>query len=214
MSGSDALSMPFSGAKVVALVVISVLFSVALTLAVLWFVLMPTLPEQALPPGSPSTSSYPLTEDASAPSAVEPSSWSNPVTKALAQTGVHRCLSQVDRVTRFLANGQKPNVYLYAPNPPADQSTIFLSQELRSQNNSSVYASATFNPNGTGNCEGSYETVSYHPSSCNDLANSQLRALTSRRTVGNIQMFDVSATTSTFLMAAGTGCLTVKKERF
>lgn len=213
MSGSDALSMPFSGAKVVALVVISVLFSVALTLAVLWFVLMPTLPEQALPAGSPST--RPLqTEKLSAPTAVEKSSWSNPVTKALAQTGVHRCLSQVDRVTRFLANGQKPNVYLYAPNPPADQSTIFLSQELRSQNNSSVYASATFNPNEAGSCEGSYETVSYHPSSCNDLANSQLRALTSRRTVGNIQMFDVSATTSTFLMAAGTGCLTVKKERF
>ena len=213
MNDTNTLPIPISSAKVVALVVISVLFSVALTLAVLSFFVIPRLPAQFVPTAASSTSSLP-TEDASALPVVEQNRWSNPVTKALAQTGVQRCLEQVDRVTRFLANGQKPNVYLYAPNPPADQSTIFLSQELRSQHNSSVYASATFNPNEAGRCEGSYETVSYHPSSCTDIANSQLGALTSRRTVGNMQMFDVSATTTTFLMAAGTGCLTVKKERF
>ena len=97
------------------------------------------------------------------------------------------------------------------PNNP-DRQLISVSMEIPLKD-SSAYASASFAPNQANGCGGMYETVVYWPQKCDVVANKNFGAL---KKIGalykTIYVRDGGVSTKIFLIPAGTGCVSIKKE--
>lgn len=138
----------------------------------------------------------------------------NAITQAIVKAGILSCASRVNQVVNFLAAGvQNVNTMLFmTPNNP-DQQLISISMEIPSKNAVSAYASASFAPNQANGCGAVYETVVYWPLECNALAERNFSALKRIGAFSNsIVTLDGGAYTKIFLMPAGAGCVSIKKE--
>jgi hypothetical protein len=138
----------------------------------------------------------------------------NSITKAFVQTGVLGCSSRINQVANFLTGGaQGVGAFLIVPPAAQDQQVVSVSLEIPAADGPAAYASASFAPNQANGCGAVYETVVWWPSACDQVAGRNFGAL--KRTgllARNITVLDGGATTKIFLMPAGTGCVSIKKE--
>jgi len=137
----------------------------------------------------------------------------NAITQAVVKAGILSCASRINQVVNFLAGGvQNVGTMLFmTPNNP-DQQLISLSMEVP-VNNVPGYASASFAPNQSNGCGAVYETVVYWPQQCNVLAERNFRSLKRVDAFSkDITALDGGAYTKIFLMSAGSGCVSIKKE--
>lgn len=136
----------------------------------------------------------------------------NPTARAAAQRGVKSCLSRIDQISGFLGQAAETGVFLFNPAKDADKRLFSTSMEVLSQN-SLAYVSASYAPGGTDGCGASYEAVTWWPSNCNDVAAKAFPALRfAAPLLRNVQVLEGDATLRVFLMPAGTGCVSIKKE--
>ena len=136
----------------------------------------------------------------------------NTITQAALKNGVRTCAGRINQITNFLTAGAKGGgfVIIYPTNNPDRQMTS-VSMEIPIKDNT-AYASASFAPGQENYCGGMYETVVYWPQTCSEVADKQFGKFKRAGTLSkNIYIRDGGAT-KVFLMPAGTGCISIKKE--
>jgi hypothetical protein len=158
----------------------------------------------AQPSTGPSPAAAPSVSQQTAP---------NAVTQAAANAGVRACLNRIDQFTRFLSSAGQTGSMLFVPPSNPDQRLFSTSMEILIPGGQ-VYASASFSPVGQDGCGGLYETVSWWPNNCPEVATKAFPEM--RRTnplARNIEMYVGNiASIRVFLMPAGPGCISIKKE--
>jgi hypothetical protein len=140
----------------------------------------------------------------------------NGITQIAVKSGCLSCTSRINQVANFLTAGsQGVGGYFFIPSIDPDQTLVSVSLEIEppSPPSSVVYASASFAPNQANGCGALYETVVYWPQACNEVANQHYSTL--KRTgvlTKSILILEGVPSTRIFLMPAGTGCISIKKE--
>lgn len=136
----------------------------------------------------------------------------NAITQAAVQKGALICASRINQVSNFLGFGPQAGAMLMMPPSQPDQRLIPLAMEVLAEG-SSAYVSATFAPNQANGCGAAYDAVVYWPQKCEAVAAQQFAGLKrAGQMKTNITMFDGGPATKVFLMPAGSGCVSIKKE--
>lgn len=139
----------------------------------------------------------------------------NVITQAAVNTGVLTCVSRINQLANFLTDGaQGTGALLFIPPVNQDQRLISVSMEIPAEAAVPVaYASASVAPNQANGCGGMYESVIYWSQSCEAVATRNFGEL---KKVGplakTITVLDGGIWTKIFLMPAGDGCVSIKKE--
>lgn len=138
----------------------------------------------------------------------------NELTQASMKVGISACAGRINQVTNFLL-GQTPkgtNTVIFLPPANQDKSLVSFSMEVPSQN-ASVYVSTSFAPNQANGCGGMYEAMAYWPQNCAAVAAGNFGTLKKIESFAkNIIALDGGVSTRIFLMPAGSGCMSIKKE--
>lgn len=136
----------------------------------------------------------------------------NGITQAAVQQGVLNCASRINQVSNFLGFNNQSGAVLMTPPNAQDQRLIPLAMEIPTESGS-AYVSAQFAPNQANGCGAAYDAVVYWPQKCEAVAAKQFSAL---KKVGqmkkDITVLDGGLATKVFLMPAGSGCVSIKKE--
>lgn len=137
----------------------------------------------------------------------------NSITQAVVNAGALACASRVNQVTNFLSSGSPNGAFLFAPTAPADQRLTSVSMEIANKDAPVAYASASFAPNQANGCGAVYEAVVYWPQSCDVVAAKQFgNTKKGRVLLKSVQALELEGATRIFLMPAGSGCVSIKKE--
>lgn len=132
----------------------------------------------------------------------------NILTEAAVKLGVLSCVSRINQVATFLTTNNQSGVFIFKPQNQPDQHIFSSSFELVRNDNSTLYASASFFPNQ----DAVYDTVEYVNISCEELEKTTFKDLKRISVVKkNIILLD-SGKVKIFLMPAGTGTVVIKKE--
>ncbi|MBI9085360.1 MAG: hypothetical protein JEZ11_17325 [Desulfobacterales bacterium] len=138
----------------------------------------------------------------------------NVVTQVAVKAGVLSCAGRINQVTNFLiAGSQGTGAALYVPAVDPDRKMVSVSLEIQNENMPPTYASASFAPNQANGCGAIYEAVAYWDIKCEAVAAKQFAGL---KRIGamrkEITMLDGGPELKVFLMPAGSGCVSIKKE--
>ena len=139
------------------------------------------------------------------------------------RAGAVTCAPRVEQVGDFLLQGGEAGVFLFLPESALDQRQIGLMLEIVSpvgglgsnsdSGGSSAYASADFSPTVDGTCGASYQAIAYWPGNCAEVAKTRFSA---NKLLGvvkrSILMLELSKLGRIFLMPAGPGCVSIKRE--
>jgi len=137
----------------------------------------------------------------------------NALTQAAVQVGALSCASRVEQVTRFLGFGPGVGASLMAPAAPADQRLFAIQMEVPAGASSNSLVDITFAPQQANGCGASYEAISYWAQSCDAVANAQFAQLKRVRPLQkDVLLLDGGSASRVFLMTAGAGCVSIKKE--
>ena len=113
---------------------------------------------------------------------------------------------------QFALPGQQAGGLLMLPSAPADQRLVPLAFELPTPSGS-AYVSASFAPNQANGCGATYDAVVYWPQRCDEVAQQRFGAF---KRAGlfkkEIVVLDGGPAAKVFLMPAGSGCVSIKKE--
>lgn len=142
-----------------------------------------------------------------------PSGAANNITQALFSAGAVSCAPRVNQITNFLIAGGEHGAFLFVPPKDVDQSLVSVSLEIQAANTPLAYASASFSPGTKIGCGGMYETVVYWNGACSAVASQIFKdAKVAGPLMRSITILEVSPAARIFLMPAGAGCVSIKKE--
>jgi len=143
------------------------------------------------------------------PAAAQPVNPSvNTVTQEAVKIGVLSCVSRINQVATFLTANTMSGVFIFPVKQQPDKHIFSTSFELLRQDNSTIYASASFFPNQ----DAVYDTVEYVNKSCEEMEKTVFKKLKRIGVVKkNIVLLNGGAV-KVFLMPAGSGCVVIKKE--
>lgn len=151
-------------------------------------------------------------QEAAPPAGAANGGGANAITQAAVQKGVLNCVSRINQVSNFLGYSPQVGALLMLPPSQTDQRLVPLVMEVPGEGGS-AYVSATFAPNQANGCGATYDAVVFWPQACDEVAAKQFAAL---KKVGplrqTITVLDGGAATKVFLMPAGSGCVSIKKE--
>lgn len=137
----------------------------------------------------------------------------NPIAQAALNAGVQACAARIHQVSQFIGNGHQVGAFFFAPPAKPDQHLVSFSYEIKPANGPLAYASASFAPNQANGCGAEYEAVVYWPQKCEIVAAKQFAELKKGPSLQKeIMVLGSASTTRIFLMPAGNGCVSIKKE--
>lgn len=138
----------------------------------------------------------------------------NRITQVADKAGIKACTGRINQVANFLTAGVGGvGAMLFLPPNNPDQQLVSVSLEIPIKGASAAYASASFAPNQANGCGGMYETVVYWPQKCDVVAKKNFGTLKKIGALAKtINVRDGGVTTKIFLMPAGKGCVSIKKE--
>jgi hypothetical protein len=138
----------------------------------------------------------------------------SPIAQAAAKAGVLACGGRITQVSNFLTSGaDKTGFFQFIPPSKPDQNIFSVSMELQGKDGAYAYASASFAPNQADGCGAMYEQVAYWPMSCTEVAQKLFPGMTKEgELLKNITVLVGPPTIRVFLMPAGAGCTSIKKE--
>ena len=132
----------------------------------------------------------------------------NVLTQAAVNLGVLSCVSRINQIATFLSANNQTGVFIFKPQKQPDQHIFSTSFELVRNDNSTVYASASFFPNQ----DAVYDTIEYVEKNCEELEKTVFSNLKRISVVKkNVVVLDGGAV-KVFLMPAGSGTVVIKKE--
>lgn len=137
------------------------------------------------------------------------------VAQVAANAGVQTCAGRIEALSQFISANSDTGAYFFVPPSDPNQRLVSFSYEVTPDDARlpSAYASASFAPNQANGCGAIYEAIVYWPESCNGVARTQFSQFRAGRSMQkNILVLENETPTRVFLMPAGTGCVSVKKE--
>ena len=137
------------------------------------------------------------------------------IAQAAAKAGVLACAGRIDQVSQFIGANARVGAYFFAPPAQPDQRLVSFSYEVQSQSPNAplAYASASFAPNQANGCGAIYEAIVYWPQKCDAVAAKQFSQFKKGRSLQkDILVLESETPARIFLMPAGNGCLSIKKE--
>jgi hypothetical protein len=158
------------------------------------------------------TNSVATTQGKTSANPVNGNTGANAVTQAAVQQGALICASRINQVSNVLGFGPQAGAVLMMPPNQPDQRLLPLALEVPTEAGS-AYVSATFAPNQANGCGAAYDAVSYWPTACDAVAAKQFGSFKKAGVLRqNITVLDGGVATKVFLMPAGSGCVSIKKE--
>lgn len=135
------------------------------------------------------------------------------ITQATRKMGIAKCASRVEQHERFFSQQNNPVSALSFVAPKDQNNRLFsLSLEIVEQNES-VYVSTTYAPSGKDDCAASYDLVKYWPNSCKEVAAKVYFQFAGTGSLASqISVLGRDPNVKVFLMPAGEGCVSIKKE--
>lgn len=155
-----------------------------------------------------------LLQAGSAPTPAPPVQSSVPsiVTQAAVQKGVLHCAGRINQVVNFLGFDGNSGAVLMIPPTQPDGRLIPVAMEIPFAGGV-AYASASFAPNQANGCGATYDSVVYWPLACDQVQAQQFKALPVTGKISReITMLDGGSELKVFLLPAGNGCISIKKE--
>ena len=136
----------------------------------------------------------------------------NGITQAAVQQGILNCAGRINQVSNFLGFNAQSGAVLMTPPSTPDQRLIPLAMEIPTEGGS-AYVAVDFAPNQANGCGAAYEAVAFWPQKCDAVAAKQFSAFKkSGQLKKDITVLDGGVSTKVFLMPAGSGCVSIKKE--
>ncbi len=134
-----------------------------------------------------------------------------PIANFAAQNGVRQCLGRIDQVSNFLTNGAvSSGAAVFLPPREVDRGLSSVSMEVLGTNGLS-YVNTAYSPSATG-CDGVYEAVTYWAGTCEQVAATFPNFSLSKPLRQHIFTLDGGPNAKIYLMPAGQGCISIKKE--
>ena len=130
------------------------------------------------------------------------------------RSGVDKCIGRINQVTSFLT-GANANSGIMLNSPASDVNQKIATAIIEVEGGGvSSFVSASFAPGpGAGDCSATYDAVTYWQASCSQVASSNFAAFKpTRPLLKSVSTLDGGPTTKIFLMPAGSGCVSIKKE--
>ena len=134
-----------------------------------------------------------------------------PVSGYASRQGVRQCLGRIDQISNFMADGSLgsgASVFLAPGNP--DRGLVSVSMEVQGGNGLSFVNSA-FSPSASG-CDGEYVAVTYWAGDCEQVAAGFPGFRLAAALRQHIVTLDGGPNAKIYLMPAGQGCISIKKE--
>jgi hypothetical protein len=148
----------------------------------------------------------------SAPGLSANKSEGNTLTQSVSLWGVKKCASRVNQVSQFVGYNKSSGALAMMPPTDTNERLIPVAMEVNTETGA-AYVSANFAPNQVNGCGASYDAVVYWEKTCDELASHQFRAY---KNIGKLNtsltILDGGLATKVFLMPAGSGCVSIKKE--
>lgn len=136
----------------------------------------------------------------------------NAITQTAVMDGIFSCAGRINQVSSFLGYSAQSGALLMTPPSQPDQRLIPLVMEV-DVNGNSAYVSASFAPNQANGCAATYDSIVYWPQKCNEVSERQFPGLKKMKQLKkDIAILDGGVATKVFLMPAGNGCVSIKKE--
>jgi hypothetical protein len=134
--------------------------------------------------------------------------------QALTQIGLTACAAPVMQAGSFLFENGEANFTIQPLGPDANRwPTVVMIEGAHATMGKTRLSTLTIAP-GAG-CSGFYQQVIYWPQACPELKRTVFAPFTSTRVLlRNVQISELNAGVQLYLMPAGTGCVSVKKELF
>jgi len=143
----------------------------------------------------------------------KPAVQTNDITTAILQAGVKNCAERINRVTNYQIGGQPFSAFLYMPPIDVDQHQLSLSMEIVPAGEPLTYASATFSPSSAGGCSSVSESIVYWGTTCDQVASKAFAGAAAQGSLlNNIRTLRLGDLARVYLMPAGAGCISIKKE--
>ncbi len=157
----------------------------------------------------PAVSDVPVTSSRSSTSS-EPTNL-GPVAQGAAQSGIRRCLPRIDQVVNFLSAGGQTGAMVFASPVDADNRLSSVGLEVLGSNGLS-YIDTGYAPNVSG-CDAMYQTVTHWTNACDEVARVAFPSFKKATVLRQyITVLDGGPSAKVFLMPAGAGCVSIKKE--
>ena len=131
------------------------------------------------------------------------------------RNGVVKCIGRINQVTSFLtANTSNSGMVLNAPGAEVNQKLVSTVIEAQGAAGGASFVSASFAPGiNNGECSGTYDAVTYWPQGCAQVATASFAAFKPTQPLSKtVFTLDGGPLVKVFLMPAGTGCVSIKKE--
>ena len=137
----------------------------------------------------------------------------SPVAQAAASAGAVECMGQINQLSNALTANAKSGAYLFASPTDGTRRLTSVSFEVNAQN-TVAYSSASFAPVIGGGCQAVYEAVLYWEKPCAEVAKTAFSKLQPAKAIlKDIEVLaDPKALLRVFLMPAGKGCVSIKKD--
>lgn len=135
----------------------------------------------------------------------------HPVAEHAQKIGAKRCLVKLDQFSRFVTTNADSNAYLFLPDKEPDSRMISSSFEIVGSE-TTAFASVTAAPRWNG-CGAVYEATVYWPQPCSTVAQARFSELSNIGILKQgITVLGDQGSMRVFLMPAGEGCVSIKKE--
>ncbi len=137
----------------------------------------------------------------------------NALTQQVIKSGMLACAGRVNQVSSYLSNNSQMGAVVFTPPAQPDHRLFSVSMGLSAKGTPPAYASMSFAPNQANGCGAAYDVVAYWPQGCEAVAKKYFKGFQSRRSLPqNIHVLENRSTIRVFLMPAGEGCVSIKKE--
>lgn len=133
----------------------------------------------------------------------------NVVLKQAKQVGINHCITAVEKISNFLADGPHGAHTVWHNQTPDD--SAFTSAIERTYSDGSMLSTVTVARTNTGACYTEYEKVFYMPKGCIGVAQGLEGAEYKGELNANVVRLDHDGV-NVYLMPAGNGCVVTRKE--
>ena len=150
-----------------------------------------------------------------APAAAGAQATSTPYAVGAQRSGVSKCLARINQVTGFVT-GTNANSGMVLTSGNKDANTSITSSVIEVEGGGTTsFISTSFAPGpGNADCSGTYDAVVYWAAPCAQVATANFGTFkpAPRPLLKAVNMLDGGPFVKVFLMPAGTGCVSIKKE--
>lgn len=136
----------------------------------------------------------------------------NQIAQAALAQGIINCVPRINQVSNYVGYSEGLTAFIMTPPVQPDQRIVPILMEIPTQSGP-AFVSSTFAPNQANICGATFDAVVYWNSSCKDLENKQFSQFKRAGILTKeIVMLSGGVDAKIFLMPAGSGCISIKKE--